>query len=80
MLKLKKLKSTSGWQGNHVAQDCAEWVVTDHPHIILRHLSGDWVAFDTTKPAIAPLQGFQRIASGWTRKMLLEVLDSKLTK
>jgi len=77
MLKLKKIKAPSGWNGNHVEQHAAEWALTDYPHIVIRKL-GDWVAFDTTKPEVAPRQGFQRIATGWTRAMLCEKLQAKL--
>ena len=72
-MKLRKLKEASGWQGNYVPQDAAEWCLADHPHITIRKTSGGgypWIATNT--------QTNQYFARGETRAALLKSIQNKL--
>lgn len=66
MIKLKKAKSTE-WLGNGFGNSTAEWVTAKNPNIEIRQLGSNWWAFE----------GNKRIASGWTKAMLLKSLETK---
>lgn len=70
-MKLTKAKEASGWQGNYMPQDCAEWRVVSHPHIVLRQIGTGWRAVDSSN-------NNQWVASGYTRADLLVTLKRKL--
>lgn len=69
MVKLTKSKG-SEWQGNGFGSSAAEWVVKGAEHIAVRRLVGNWYAIDTNTNT--------KIARGFDKAMLLEVLSEKL--
>ena len=66
MIKLKKAKGTV-WNGNGFGTSSAEWVVAKDPSISVRQIGTFWKAYQDGKA----------IASGFNRKMCLEILASK---
>ena len=68
MIKLTKVKS-SEWMGNGFGNANASWVVKGAEHISVSHYAGSWNAHDHSN----------RIASGFTRKDLIEILETKLS-
>lgn len=68
MIKLTKTTATQ-WNGNGFGSSAAEWAIKGSEHIAVRQLVGNWYAIDTNTNA--------KIARGFSKAMLLEVLESK---
>lgn len=66
-MKLVKAKCTQ-WNGNGFGTSPAEWVVEGAEYITVKKFLSDWVAVDTNTG--------KRLARAWTRKELIEILDS----
>lgn len=72
MIKVRLTKTDSvGWLGNGFGYSTAEWCVKGLEHIQVRKLM-DWTAIDSTTG--------KRIATGWTKKDLVETLERKLNQ
>ena len=67
MIKLKKSKSTV-WHGNGLGSSSAEWIVASEPSISVKQLGGSWYA----------IKDGNRIARGYDKKMLLQILADKM--
>ena len=67
MIKLTKTAGTQ-WNGNGFGVSSAEWVIKGAEHIAVRKLCGNWYAID--------INTNRKIARGFDRAMLLEVLES----
>ena len=66
MIKLKKANATE-WLGNGFGTSTADWVVAKNPSIAGRKVGCNWYA----------IQNKVRIARGFDRAMLLEILEEK---
>lgn len=71
MIKLKKIAATQ-WNGNGLGTAAAGWCVVGNENIVIEKLSMYWIASDTSNGMD------RRIARGYSRKDLLEILETKI--
>lgn len=71
MIKLKKIAAAK-WNGNGLGNSAADWCVVGNENIVIEKLSMYWIARDTSNGMD------RRIARGYSRKDLLEILETKI--